>query len=121
LVLAVEEFLVFNPFGFKIGTEDCHENLIAVVTVTIDVSFADTFLVVSAFFETTLASGVEVVNHRADLAQVEGVEGVLEYEHLGLSAVTFVPVLFVANKRAGSGGPMLVIDVVKAHHTDDLI
>lgn len=101
--------------------ENRHHVFVAVPSVPVMMLLAAAFLLVAAFLHAALAAGIEVVDDRADLAKVEGVEGVFEQDHLRLRPVAFAPQILPADDGAGARQPILVADMVQSHRADELV
>ena len=71
------------------------------------------------FITTLLAisytSSIERNGRGHDLAEIQSVEGIVEQDHFGVRAITFVPISLISDDRSCRSRAILPIDAMKSH------
>jgi hypothetical protein len=94
--------------------------LVPVLAVAEPVSDTHAVLHIATLLQAVLRALVKAIRRRVDLPEVQGVEGIVEHEHLGFRAQALTPEILAADERTSLGSAMKVIDLVQAHDADDL-
>lgn len=91
LLLTVILFTILPPERQPLLLEEREDDLVPILAILEVLGLESGFFPIAALLAIALAATVKSQGHRDDLAQIQGVEGIVEERHLGIRSVAFAP------------------------------